>query len=161
MSVDKRDEQTKKFLIGQYSTPEIEYLKDNDWVFTEKIDGTNIRIMWNGKDVVFGGHSDDAQIYTNLIIKLDELFKRMEPRQKFLETANAARALMGAGAMNANQGLDRLLTGAAEGGAYAESVIGGKGKSYIPSQNTTISGQPRTYGQWYGGNSNFQTEFDN
>lgn len=82
-------------------------------------------------------------------------------RQKFLETAQAARALMGAGAMNANQGIDRLLTGAAEGGAYAESAIKGKGSSYIPKQDTTISGQPRTYGQWYGSNSNFQNEFDN
>jgi len=85
MSVFKRDEKTKKFIVGEYSTPEIEYLKNNDWVFTEKVDGTNIRIMWDGKEVIYGGRSDDAQLYTPLIMRLDELFKRMEPRLKFKE----------------------------------------------------------------------------
>lgn len=27
---------------------EFDYLKDNTWIFTEKVDGTNIRIMWDG-----------------------------------------------------------------------------------------------------------------
>ena len=75
----------KKFIIGDWSTPELEYLKDNQWVFTEKVDGTNIRIMWDGKEVVFGGRSDNAQLPVPLTMKLDELFKRMEPRQKFAE----------------------------------------------------------------------------
>jgi len=75
----------KKFIIGDWSTPELKYLKDNQWVFTEKIDGTNIRIMWDGKEVVFGGRSDNAQLPVPLTMKLDELFKRMEPRQKFAE----------------------------------------------------------------------------
>jgi len=73
----------KKFIIGEWTTPELKYLKDNNWVWTEKVDGTNIRIMYDGKDIIFGGRSDNAQIPANLIIRLDELFKRMEPRQKF------------------------------------------------------------------------------
>lgn len=82
-------------------------------------------------------------------------------RQKFLETANAARALMGAGAMNANQGLDRLLTGAAEGGAYAESKIKGN-SGYIPKSGgltQSDNGYPRMYGQ-NASNSYFQSEFE-
>ena len=75
----------KKFIIGEWTTPELEYLKYNDWIWTEKIDGTNIRIMWDGKEVVFGGRSDNAQLYVKLIMRLDELFKRMEPRQKLKE----------------------------------------------------------------------------
>lgn len=75
----------KKFLMGQWTTPELEFLKDQDWVWTEKVDGTNIRVMWNGKEVIYGGRSDDAQIYMGLILKLDEMFKRLEPRQKFAE----------------------------------------------------------------------------
>ena len=75
----------RKFIIGKWTTPELEYLRDNKWIFTEKVDGTNIRVMWNGKDVVFAGRSDDAQLYTPLIMKLEELFKRFEPRQKFKE----------------------------------------------------------------------------
>ncbi|MEK6879991.1 MAG: RNA ligase family protein, partial [Nanoarchaeota archaeon] len=46
-----------------------------DWVFTEKVDGTNIRVMWDGKDIVYGGRSDNAQLPVNLIYKLDEMFK--------------------------------------------------------------------------------------
>ena len=76
MSIFKRNmEGDKRFIIGQYSTPELKYLKDNDWVFTEKVDGTNIRVMWDGKDIIYGGRSDDAQLQVNLIYKLDELFK--------------------------------------------------------------------------------------
>ena len=33
-----------KILVGEYSIPEIEYLKDNQWQWREKLDGTNIRI---------------------------------------------------------------------------------------------------------------------
>lgn len=86
MSIFKRNmEGDKRFIIGDYSTPELKYLKDNDWVFTEKVDGTNIRVMWDGKEVIYGGRSDEAQLPVNLIYKLDELFKRMEPRLKFKE----------------------------------------------------------------------------
>lgn len=71
----------RRFIIGEWTTPELKYLKDNQWVFTEKVDGTNIRIMWNGNDVVFAGRSDNAQLPYNLIQKLDEHFKTMEQRK--------------------------------------------------------------------------------
>jgi len=86
LSLFKRNmEGDKKFIIGEWTTPELKYLKDNQWVFTEKVDGTNIRIMWNGKDVVFAGRSDNAQLPYNLVQKLDEHFKTMEQRQKLLD----------------------------------------------------------------------------
>ena len=75
-----------KFIIGEWATPELKYLKDNDWVWTEKVDGTNIRIMWDGTDVIFGGRSDNAQLPVPLIMELDKLFKRIEPRRIFFET---------------------------------------------------------------------------
>ena len=62
------------FLVGDWSIPELAYLKDNDWVWTEKVDGTNIRVIWDGERVKFGGRSDEAQINTNLLLKLQELF---------------------------------------------------------------------------------------
>jgi len=37
----------KTLLHGNYSIPEFEYLKDNEWVFTEKVNGTNIRVMFD------------------------------------------------------------------------------------------------------------------
>lgn len=61
-------------LEGEYSTPELEMLKDVPWVFTEKIDGTNIRIMWDGHKVTFGGRTNKAQLPVNLFEKLTELF---------------------------------------------------------------------------------------
>ena len=75
----------RKFIMDEWAAPELKYLKDNDWVWTEKIDGTNIRIMWDGRNVVFGGRSDEAQIYTKLLLRLQELFMRMEPTRKFAE----------------------------------------------------------------------------
>ncbi len=37
-----------KLLEGVYREPELELLKDIEWVFTEKVDGTNIRVIWDG-----------------------------------------------------------------------------------------------------------------
>jgi len=86
MSIYKRHPGTKEFIIGEYSTPEIKYLKDNKWVFTEKVDGTNIRIKWDGKEAIYAGRSDNAQLYVSLIHKLDELFKTSEARQELEKT---------------------------------------------------------------------------
>lgn len=75
----------KKIIEGQFTTPELEYLKDKTWIFTEKVDGTNIRIMYDGKDIVFCGRSDNAQLPVPLIHRLDELFKTLKPRIVFDE----------------------------------------------------------------------------
>lgn len=73
---DRDPENKYKTLIeGQYALPEFEYLKDNTWVFTEKIDGTNIRVMWDGGFVKFGGRTDKAQVPTFLLMKLMEHFE--------------------------------------------------------------------------------------
>lgn len=38
-------EGAKKLIENNFRDPTIEYLKDNVWEFTEKIDGTNIRLV--------------------------------------------------------------------------------------------------------------------
>lgn len=73
-TVFNRDEATKRLIIGSFRNPAIEYLKDNKWVFTEKVDGTNIRIYWDGHNVQFGGRTDKAQIPNQLLDRLNELF---------------------------------------------------------------------------------------
>lgn len=70
----ERDEKTKKLIIGKFRNPTIEYLKDNIWQFTEKVDGTNIRIYWDGHKVSFAGRTNKAQIPTHLLARLEELF---------------------------------------------------------------------------------------
>jgi len=70
-----RDPKTKykTLLGGQFALPEFEYLANNEWIFTEKIDGTNIRIDWDCRRVLFGGRTDRAQVPTFLIAKLQEI----------------------------------------------------------------------------------------
>ena len=41
-------EGTKKLMPGVFRDPTIEYLAHLDWDWTEKVDGTNIRIYWDG-----------------------------------------------------------------------------------------------------------------
>lgn len=70
----ERDEATHKLIEGKYRNKEIEYIKDNKWIFTEKIDGTNIRVYWDGHKVQFYGRTDRAQIPQDLVNKLIEKF---------------------------------------------------------------------------------------
>lgn len=84
-TIFKRDEKTKKIIEGDYSLPEFEYLKDNNWVFTEKVDGTNTRVMWNGESVTLGGKTDDAQMPMHLLYRLQELFEGIVKKQLFIE----------------------------------------------------------------------------
>jgi ATP-dependent RNA circularization protein (DNA/RNA ligase family) len=72
-----------KIIEDDYSLPEFEYLKDNKWVFTEKVDGTNVRVMWNGEGVVFGGKTDEAQMPVFLLYKLQELFEGIAKKELF------------------------------------------------------------------------------
>jgi len=43
-----RDPRTnnKTLIEGAWATPELAYLADKPWLFTEKVDGVNIRIIW-------------------------------------------------------------------------------------------------------------------
>ena len=69
-----RDEKTKKLNENIFRNETVEFLKDIDWEFTEKIDGTNIRIYWDGHKVSYYGRTDKAQIPSQLMNRLVELF---------------------------------------------------------------------------------------
>ncbi len=64
----------KTLMEGQWAPPEFDMLKDIPWVWTEKIDGTNIRILWNGTSVTFGGKTDAAMMPTFLLKVLQGYF---------------------------------------------------------------------------------------
>ena len=71
----KRDiEGTKKLIEGDFRNETVEFLKDNLWEFTEKIDGTNIGIVWDGHKVSYQGRTERAQIPAHLMNKLIEMF---------------------------------------------------------------------------------------
>lgn len=74
---------TKRLIEGKFRNTHVEYLKDNQWIFTEKIDGTNVRIIWDGHNVSFGGRTDNAQMPTPLIQTLNKMFLGITNEQLF------------------------------------------------------------------------------
>ena len=73
-TIFERDDNTKKLNENKYRNKTVEFLKDLEWEFTEKIDGTNIRIYWNGHKVQYFGRTDKAQIPSQLLNVLLEKF---------------------------------------------------------------------------------------
>lgn len=75
-TVYARDPATKHrtLLEGEWALPEFGYLAENDWIWTEKVDGTNIRVEWDGANVRFGGRTNNAQIPAFLVERLIERF---------------------------------------------------------------------------------------
>jgi len=87
----------KTLLLGEYALPEFEYLANNQWVFTEKVDGTNIRIMWDGENIVLGGKTDNASIPAFLITVLQDKFMTMPAKAIFKERFPNGCCLYGEG----------------------------------------------------------------
>jgi hypothetical protein len=65
----KRDERNV-IIPGAWTLPEFAYLADKPWRWTEKVDGTNIRLHWNGSEVTIGGRTDNAQVPATLVANL-------------------------------------------------------------------------------------------
>lgn len=76
-------EGNKKLIEGDFRNPTVELLKDLNWEFTEKIDGTNIRIIWDGHSVTIGGRTENSQIPATLMNHLTEKFLGEKNEQLF------------------------------------------------------------------------------
>ena len=74
---------TKKLIPGSYRSETVKYLSELTWVWTEKIDGTNIRIHWDGHTITFGGRTDRANIPVDLVNWLNEKFLNTETEELF------------------------------------------------------------------------------
>lgn len=70
----KRDDRGV-IIPGEWSLPEFEYLANKPWRWSEKIDGTNIRLHWNGVDASIGGRTDNAQVPKPLTQNLQPQFE--------------------------------------------------------------------------------------
>lgn len=90
----------------QFTYPEFEYLKDNKWECTEKIDGTNIRIELDfyvhddgvkEVNVNFKGRTDEANIPKHLYRRLEELFNNVNWLEIFDITSTTSITLYGEG----------------------------------------------------------------
>ncbi len=64
----------KTLLIDKYSCPEFALLENIDWVWTEKVDGTNIRIELCKEKISIKGRTENSQLPTFLYEKLTSLF---------------------------------------------------------------------------------------
>jgi hypothetical protein len=76
-TVFKRDPATKHktLLLGEYSKPEFQYLENTEWEFTEKVDGTNIRVHLDGEGgFQIAGRTDKSQIPLFLYKALIDMF---------------------------------------------------------------------------------------
>lgn len=63
--------------------PEFGYLAHNEWHWTEKVDGTNVRVHWDGEKVTLGGRTEEAQMPLFLIYKLEAMFPRVNFQTHF------------------------------------------------------------------------------
>ena len=79
-------EGTKHLRPGVFRDPSVEYLSMLEWEWTEKIDGTNIRIYWDGHTVTFGGRTDNAAIPADLVARLNEIFMNDAAEELFEQT---------------------------------------------------------------------------
>ncbi|MEE9573467.1 MAG: RNA ligase family protein [Candidatus Neomarinimicrobiota bacterium] len=64
-----------KLLEGEFSQPEFEYLAQNKWGYTEKINGFNTRIMFNGTSIIVAGRTNKDQLPERTINMLNKLFQ--------------------------------------------------------------------------------------
>ncbi|MBR3739476.1 MAG: hypothetical protein IKN04_03340 [Clostridia bacterium] len=86
-TVFQRDtEGTKRLIEGKFRNETVEFLKDIPWEFTEKIDGTNIRIFWDGHKVSYGGRTERASIPAHLMNYLVSTFGSNEAEELFEQT---------------------------------------------------------------------------
>lgn len=155
MSIFKRERETNKIIEGQYSTPEIEYLKDKKWIFTEKVDGTNIRIKYDGNDAIYCGRGEYAQIPATLIQKLNEHFVYHDARERlsrtFIPTAGedmevllygegfGARIMKGGGNYNPD-GVDFVLFDVCINGWWIDRVNVAKFAKQLGIQSVPVIG---------------------
>lgn len=68
---------TKRF-TREFYNPIVEYLKDCAWIVSEKIDGTNIRVHWDGHRVEWSGRTDASQLPKEVEALLQETFGESE-----------------------------------------------------------------------------------
>lgn len=76
-------EGTKKLIEGKFRSKFVEFLQNVEWIWTEKIDGTNIRIYWDGHNVTIAGRTDRAILPKDLLSYLQDAFVNNEAEEMF------------------------------------------------------------------------------
>lgn len=81
----KRDmtDRKKPLIMGDWAVDVFELLQDIEWIGHEKIDGTNIRICFDGETVRFEGRNDSSSIPAHLLNYLKDKFTYELMKEKF------------------------------------------------------------------------------
>lgn len=69
---------TSRNYLEEFLSPELNYLKDLKWIATEKYDGMNIRVYFDGYKVSFYGRTKNAELPKEVESLLNETFKDAE-----------------------------------------------------------------------------------
>lgn len=71
------DNRLKRF-VKKFTNPLVEFLRNNAWIVSEKVDGINIRVHFDGYHVEWSGRTDDAQLPKEAEVLLQEAFGESE-----------------------------------------------------------------------------------
>lgn len=86
-NIYKRDEKTNRLIDGQYYDSAVEYLAGLEWIAGEKIDGTNIRVIWDcsSNQIEIKGRTDKAELSLDLLQAIHDMFDPLIPilKEKF------------------------------------------------------------------------------
>lgn len=74
-----------KLIEGDWTSPELRLLHNVEWIWTEKVDGTNVRVFWDGYNVTFGGRTANSQMPMPLLLALQDMFREELFEQQFGE----------------------------------------------------------------------------
>ena len=90
----KRNPKTNK-LTDEWSTPELEMLGGLPvWDFTEKVDGTNLRVIWDGYRISWKGRTDRATFSADQEAALQRIFGTPERETLFEQTLGTKEAVI-------------------------------------------------------------------
>lgn len=140
-----------RIVEGTYARPEFEYLADREWLFTEKVNGTNVRLNYDGSDTFRGnehlyvaGRTNQAQLPPHLLNRLVEVLRAAPIEEVFDGTTDVtlygegygARIQHGGGQYNPD-GVDFVLFDVQVGGwwlrrADVEDVATKLGLDVVP-----------------------------
>lgn len=79
----KRDGKNR-VITGDYASREFRDFRDVEWTWTEKIDGTNIRLGWDGLGWVVGGRTNNANFSNHILNALYGVCDSMTPKMQAL-----------------------------------------------------------------------------
>ena len=113
----RAEDGSKKLIEDTYRDETIEYLKDLPFFWQEKIDGTNISIVWDGHKVEFHGRTENALIPSHVINRLNELFNTPETEELFEQKFGEWSFIL------YGEGFGQRIQGNGSGGNYLENGV--------------------------------------